>query len=150
MNTLRLGQLLVLLQFLLIFLLAWNPQFIEAVLTFEPSVWILLLAGAGVGFAALWANRPGNFNIHPHPHPRGELVRHGPYRWVRHPMYSAVLLFGLACVVPAPSLETVGYLISLTLVLLGKARIEERLMHAKHPSYAGYAASTKRLFPGLF
>ena len=150
MNTLRLGQLLVFLQFVLIFLLAWNPQFIEAVFTFEPSVWILLLAGAGVGFAALWANRPGNFNIHPHPHPTGELVRHGPYRWVRHPMYSAVLLFGLACVAAAPSVESLGYFVSLSWVLLSKARIEERLMRVKHPSYSAYAAATKRLFPGLF
>jgi protein-S-isoprenylcysteine O-methyltransferase Ste14 len=150
MNTLRLGQLLVFLQFLLIFLLAWNPLFVEALLTFKPGVWLPLLAGAAVGLAALWANRPGNFNIHPHPHPKGALVRHGPYRWVRHPMYSAVLLFGLACVVAAPSAETFGYLVSLMLVLLGKARIEERLLLAKHPDYAGYAAATKRLLPGLF
>jgi protein-S-isoprenylcysteine O-methyltransferase Ste14 len=150
MNTLRLGQLLVFLQFLLIFLLAWNPLFLEAVITFNPSVWVLLLAGGFVGFAALWANRPGNFNIHPHPHPTGELVRHGPYRWVRHPMYSAVLLFGLACVAAAPSVESLGYFVSLSLVSLGKARIEERLMRVKHPSYSAYAAATKRLFPGLF
>lgn len=150
MNTLRLGQLLVFLQFLLIFLLAWNPLFLEAVITLNPSVWVLLLAGGFVGLAALWANRPGNFNIHPHPHPKGELVRHGPYRWVRHPMYSAVLLFGLACVAAAPSVESLGYFASLSLVLLGKARIEERLMSTKHPSYSAYAAETKRLFPGLF
>jgi len=72
MTTLPLGQLLVLLQFLLIFLLAWNPHFIEAVMTFNPSVWVLLIAGGFVGLAALWANRPGNFNIHPHPHPKGQ------------------------------------------------------------------------------
>ena len=150
MSTLRLGQLLVFLQFLLIFLLAWNPLFLEAVITFNPSVWVLLLAGGFVGLAALWANRPGNFNIHPHPHPKGELVRHGPYRWVRHPMYSAVLLFGMACAVADPSAVTVGYLVSLTLVLLGKARIEERLLRTKHSDYAAYAATTKRLLPGLF
>ena len=27
----------------------------------------------------------------------GALVAHGPSRWIRHPMYSAVIAFGLAC-----------------------------------------------------
>lgn len=147
MSTHRLGQLLVLLQFLLIALLVWNPAVWDALAQFKPSVWLAFAASGLVGLSALWANRPGNFNIHPHPHPNGNLVRHGPYRWVRHPMYSAVLLFGIACLLADSSLQALLYLISLTLVLLGKVQIEEKLMAIKHSDYASYAQSTKRLIP---
>jgi protein-S-isoprenylcysteine O-methyltransferase Ste14 len=64
---------------------------------------LLALAGAALGAAALRANRPGNFNIHPAPREGGELVEHGPYRWLRHPMYSAVLLMCAAAAVLAAS-----------------------------------------------
>ncbi|MCU0775363.1 MAG: hypothetical protein MUC74_12955, partial [Ideonella sp.] len=37
---------------------------------------------AGVGSAALAANRPGNFNIRPVPREGGRLVTHGIYRWI--------------------------------------------------------------------
>ena len=59
-----------------------------------PGVWSggLWLASAVLGLWTLWVNRPGNFNIRPEPHPDGHLVQEGPYRWVRHPMYGAVLL----------------------------------------------------------
>src|SRR5659263_263910 len=57
-----------------------------------------LLAGTSVVLAAwtLVYNRPGNFNIRPTPKVHGVLVTTGPYRWIRHPMYTSVLLGGAA------------------------------------------------------
>jgi len=150
MSTQRLGQLLVMLQFLLLALLVWNSAILDALMQWHIAVWLVFAASGIVGLSALWANRPGNFNIHPHPHPDGEFVRHGPYRWVRHPMYSAVLLFGLACLLADPSLQALLYLISLTLVLFGKVLIEERLMAIKHDGYTSYTQATKRLIPWIF
>ena len=53
-----------------------------------------VLVAASVTLAAwtLIHNRPGNFNIRPAPKPQGVLVTSGPYRWIRHPMYTSVVL----------------------------------------------------------
>ena len=58
---------------------------------------LLWLACMALGLWALSANRPGNFNIRPEPKTDGQLVQTGPYRWIRHPMYTAVLLFSIGC-----------------------------------------------------
>lgn len=50
----------------------------------------LILAGASIALA-IWTlvhNQPGNFNIRPTPKTWGTLVTTGPYRWIRHPMYT--------------------------------------------------------------
>ena len=47
---------------------------------------------------ALWTfkhNRLGNFNIIPDIKEGCQLITSGPYAYIRHPMYSAVLLFAL-------------------------------------------------------
>jgi protein-S-isoprenylcysteine O-methyltransferase Ste14 len=111
-----------------------------------------LLAGAGgaLGLAALAANRPGNFNIHPAPRAGGQLVAHGPYRWIRHPMYAAVLLLTAAAAVVAGSgLAALGWALLLA-VLLTKAMLEERWLSAHHEGYAAYCRRTRRLVPGVF
>lgn len=146
----RHGRLLVALQFGLIALLAADaaPAFVSG--RASPAAWLLAGAGVAVGVAAVAANRPGNFNIRPTPHPQGVLVEHGVYRWIRHPMYSAVMLLALAATLAHTSALTVGSLVALALVLNGKATLEERAMAGRHAGYAGYAARTKRFVPGLY
>lgn len=114
---------------------------------FPPMAWLALGISAMVGLWALVANRPGNFNIHPTPRTDGKLVMDGPYRWIRHPMYTAVNLLGLACAMAAGwALAWLLWLV-LTLVLLAKALLEERWMAAMHPDYAAYRARTRRFIP---
>ena len=80
------SRLLVALQFGLIALIALRVEPARI----GPAFVVLLVAGLAVGAWALAANRPGNFNIRPDLKEGGTLVTHGPYRWVRHPMYLAV------------------------------------------------------------
>ena len=107
----------------------------------------LVAAAIAMGLWALTANRPGNFNIRPEPKPGGRLVTSGPYRYVRHPMYLAVLLGMLGfCAGYATPWRWVA-LAALVIVLAIKAGVEERAMAARHPDYAGYARGTKRIVP---
>ena len=111
-----------------------------------------LLAGTSIALAALTLlhNRLGNFNIHPTPKVHGVLVTTGPYRWIRHPMYTSVLLGGAALAWPSGLL--VGWVAwsALAIVLLKKSKLEERWMCEKHPGYATYMLRSKRFFPWLF
>jgi protein-S-isoprenylcysteine O-methyltransferase Ste14 len=115
----------------------------------QVLAWLALGLSGMVGLWALLANRPGNFNIHPTPRADGKLVAHGPYRWIRHPMYTAVSLLGLACALALGSALAWLLWLVLSLVLLVKALLEERWMTALHPSYAQYQARTRRFIPFL-
>jgi protein-S-isoprenylcysteine O-methyltransferase Ste14 len=116
-----------------------------------PLGWGLLAAGAALGVWAVSANRPGNFRIVPVPAAGGRLVTTGPYRWIRHPMYSALLLIGLGLVwtawaALATPLAPAAWLALLT-ALHGKARLEEAWMLRTHPPYVTYRADTGRFVP---
>lgn len=113
------------------------------------AAWGLLAASIALGAWTLWANRPGNFNIHLQPRAGGRLAMRGPYRWIRHPMYTSAACFAAACVAAAPSASSAGAAAALGAVLLTKARLEERWMQERHPGYAAYRASTWRFLPWL-
>lgn len=115
----------------------------------SAGAWALTAAGIALGLWALSANRPGNFNITPAPRAGGRLVQHGPYRWIRHPMYSAVIAVGAACCWAALSgWALIGWVV-LVAVLAVKAKLEERWMSVAHPDYAAYRARTRMFVPGL-
>ena len=145
----RLGAVLVALQFALIAalaMLAW-PVFRQGQV--PAGAWVVAAAGVLLGLWALSCNRPGNFNIRPTPHPGGHLVQQGPYHWIRHPMYTAVLACGLACAWAAATLWGWLGLAALAAVLATKATFEERWMLVQHPDYAAYRARTRRFLPGI-
>jgi protein-S-isoprenylcysteine O-methyltransferase Ste14 len=136
------SRLLVALQFGLIALIASRVEPARI----GPAFVVLLVAGLAVGAWALAANRPGNFNIRPEPREGGSLVTHGPYRWVRHPMYLAVTVTMAAFCAAGDALQW-GMWAALLGVLVAKARREERGLIVAHPGYAGYRARTRAILP---
>jgi protein-S-isoprenylcysteine O-methyltransferase Ste14 len=79
----------------------------------------------------------------------GGVVTSGPYRFVRHPIYAAVLYFAWA--------GTLSHFSILNLVLgicvLAGAGLriaaEEKLLIERYPEYKEYARQTKRIIPFL-
>lgn len=107
------------------------------------------LAGTALGIWTLRANPPGNFNVRPQPRAGARLITHGPYRWVRHPMYSAVLLVGSAPALGAPAgWLMAGWLawIALVVVLFAKALVEEDRLARIAPEYSEYQRTTCCVF----
>jgi len=80
----------------------------------------------------------------------GVLITKGPYRWVRHPIYTAILLF----VWTGALSHAGGVSVLMAAVASGAiaARIgaEEPLLAERFPEYAAYAARTKRVIPLVF
>jgi protein-S-isoprenylcysteine O-methyltransferase Ste14 len=80
----------------------------------------------------------------------GGLVTRGPYRWLRHPIYSAVLYFVWAGIAAHPS--RTGVLVALLASALLGVRLlgEERLLREMYPEYTEYAGHTSRVLPFIF
>ena len=144
------GNALVILQFGLILLIVLVTDLMQGLRERDISVWVSLIISAVTGVSALTVNRPGHFNIHPAPKNQGQLVLHGIYRSIRHPMYTAVLAFSLAALLSAPNMTAAMAFVLLGLVLLIKALLEERWMSQHHPQYRAYMKRTTRFIPGLF
>jgi protein-S-isoprenylcysteine O-methyltransferase Ste14 len=110
----------------------------------------LLLMGGGIAIWAWWVMGLRRLRIMPHPAQQAMLLRHGPYRRIRHPMYAGLLLAGLSCVLWYSTAARIAVWLGLLAVLICKTHIEEQLLREKFPDYVHYASRTWRYFPGLW
>jgi len=146
--------------------LAWVGFFIPLIWVASPAFWFAeyplrsgaLIAGVICVVIGLWlfyrshADLGTNWSITLEVREGHRLVTQGVYRWVRHPMYSALALYsvGQALVIP----NWVAGLSNLVafFVLFGlRVGAEERMMARQFGNeYAAYTARTKRLIPGIW
>ncbi len=80
------------------------------------------------------------------------LITSGLYRFVRHPMYAALGLYGVGQALVLPNwVAGPSYLAALGLLFVFRLRAEERMMREQFgKAYDEYAARTKRLIPGIW
>jgi protein-S-isoprenylcysteine O-methyltransferase Ste14 len=112
---------------------------------------LLAVQGASV-FLMFWARMTfGKRSFHLAANPTaGGLVTTGPYRFIRHPIYAAILYFVWAS---ALSYGTWQESLIASFAILGagiRMFAEEKLVAETYPDYADYARRTKRIVPFLF
>jgi protein-S-isoprenylcysteine O-methyltransferase Ste14 len=119
-----------------------------------PSGSLGWLAASGLGVIAglytLLHNRLGNFGVYPEPLGHAQLITSGPYQWVRHPMYLAVLLFMLGIAMYNGHWINQLSLITLTLAIIGKMNREEAYLREHFDEYGDYCSGSRRLLPFLY
>jgi protein-S-isoprenylcysteine O-methyltransferase Ste14 len=77
-----------------------------------------------------------------------QLITHGLYRWARHPLYTAGLLF--IWLTPVMSQNTLVVIVAATVYIIIGAFFEERKLEREFgAAYAEYKAETPMLIPGL-
>ncbi len=118
-------------------------------LTSSPLVIVVQAAAVVLNIWARRSFQQGAFRVSATPG-GSAIIRGGPYRFVRHPMYSAVLLFVWAAVLSHLSAFTVAIGVVVTVVAITRVVAEERLLRERFPDYGDYARSTKALVPYLF
>ncbi|GEM_PF-205669 len=134
---------LVILQFALLFVLIGNMHLdISCLLCI-----ILYVISSSLGIWAIITMKIGNFNIVPDVKPNSILVTEFPYKFIRHPMYTSVLLFSLGMMLSAYSSFTLSIWLILLVVMFVKAKYEESLLIEKFPDYEKYCANTKAFIP---
>lgn len=83
----------------------------------------------------------------PLPNAHAVLRTGGLYRWVRHPIYSGVLLVATSVTLAAGDPRRLVVLGLLVALLTVKARWEEARLAERFPDYPAYAARTPRFLP---
>ena len=110
---------------------------------------VIFLIGVAFGLWAISHNKRGNFNIRPVLKDGCILITTGPYRFIRHPMYTSVITMMLGVFISTPTLPEFVMLLVLIAVLYLKARREEKLWCSHNPGYLNYKKRTKLFIPYL-
>jgi protein-S-isoprenylcysteine O-methyltransferase Ste14 len=113
------------------------------------SGWGLIVAAVALAGSGLWTIRR-RLSALPAPLEGAVLMRRGPYRLVRHPIYGGLVIgaFGLAA--RGGNLAIAVLATILLGFFVGKSRYEERLLGAAFPGYRTYRAEVRhRLIPWL-
>lgn len=152
------GEYLVLVQFLLMFGFAlwpvWNPWLTLAdLVALAPWRWTaLILCGiVALVFGALGSHALKRY-LTPLPYPvdHSQLVQHGVYGLVRHPLYSSLLFAALGWTLFSLSLAHALLLPIGVLFFTYKAGREEAWLTERHPEYAAYARRVKKFIPWIY
>ncbi len=140
------SRILVILQFLLIALLAWPsaPVALSAELIAAGALFASGLALFGWSFATMPRS---SFTVMPEPRRGNVLGKSGPYKFVRHPMYSSVLLCAIGAALAYSQTFKWLAVLALFVVLWIKLKREERLLAQLHPEYADYKNHTNAFIP---
>jgi protein-S-isoprenylcysteine O-methyltransferase Ste14 len=88
--------------------------------------------------------------IFPEPSANAILITSGPYQYIRHPMYTSVLLCCLGFLLIYFNIARALILVILLIDLLIKLHWEEAMLKSKFKEYWKYCENTNKLFPFIY
>lgn len=151
------GEWYVVVQLILFGLVAFAPATLPGRSVWEqPGRTIGIVAGLIVGGIGGLLVSAGLFSLGrnltavPRPKEDAHMVEHGAYRWVRHPIYSGIILgaFGLGLL--RGGWLALLYVLVLFLFFDIKSRREEEWLREKYAGYAEYQTRVRKLIPFLY
>lgn len=121
----------------------------HALFSYLPLVIAVQLVALGLMLWARLSFGRRSFNVAATP-TAGVLVTTGPYRYIRHPIYTAVCLFCLAGALSNRSPLSVVAILALLTGAVMRMLAEEHLLVDEYPEYREYLATTRRMVPYVF
>jgi protein-S-isoprenylcysteine O-methyltransferase Ste14 len=143
------GEFFVIVQFVLLGLIFWLPDFPAFVFpatslgTFLKYLGFVLLVLAGLKLGR---------NLTPLPKPKtdAQLVTTGLFAWMRHPIYTALMLLTFGISLERGNLLSLILSMCLAVLLEFKSRREELWLLEQFSDYGAYQARVKKFFPGIY
>jgi len=86
----------------------------------------------------------------PPPPSYSRLRVNGFYAWMRHPLYTGLIVGSFGLSIWRQSWVGVAFTVVVFLFFDRKAVVEERLLSERFPEYADYAQRVHRFFPGIY
>lgn len=112
---------------------------------------MLILAGLGIRWWAI-VTLGRFFSVDIAVQEQHRIVQEGPYRWIRHPAYTGLLIIFLGVGIAFRNwVSLVLIVLPITTLFLYRIRIEEAALSEElGTAYLEYRKKTKRLLPGIF
>ncbi len=102
----------------------------------------------GMAFSVYSLSHLGkNFSIIPQAR---NLIQSGPYKFIRHPLYSGELLCSLGAVLASFSIERMTLFLCMVGCQVYRAFQEEKILAGAFSEYPKYQSQTARFLPGIF
>ena len=112
---------------------------------------ILIQSGSIVlGLWAIFSMRQSRLNVLPDVRSGSSLILTGPYKYIRHPMYLAVILFATSLLLAHFTVLRAGVYLLLLVDLILKMQYEEIILMKEFSDYKAYRSKTKRLIPFVY
>lgn len=127
-----------------------HQRFLPELLLFQPFGLTLVIGGV---LFACWARYTlgRNWSVAAQLKHEHELIQSGPYRFVRHPIYSGLLIAFMGTAVMIGEWRALIAFVIILGSFLYKFRVEERLLRLHFgDSYLQYASRTKALIPVVY
>jgi len=151
------GEWYVAIQFLLFALIFFIPLVGQKLVEW-PSPWDMIGLGLGVVLGLVGAltalagvlNLGQNLTAVPYPKEDAVLVESGVFRFVRHPIYSGIILGSLGWGLLTNSLLALLLTLILFVFFDVKSRREEQWLSEKYTDYTAYQARVRKLIPLIY
>ncbi len=116
---------------------------VAGIVCFAAGLWLFFRSHVDLGT---------NWSITLQVRDQHQLITHGVYRRIRHPMYTALLLHAVGQALVIPNwLAGPSYLVPFVILFAGRVRAEERMMLEQFgDEYAAYMKKSKRLVPRIW
>jgi protein-S-isoprenylcysteine O-methyltransferase Ste14 len=131
------------------------PEYFQHSLLPPSAAWMyigLILTAGGLGFT-MWARRVlgTNWSALPSLKKDHELIERGPYRLVRHPIYTGLLLAIVGTCLAGGRVWNLSIVVMAALLLIVKLKAEETLLARQFPdAYLQYQRRVKAIIPFLY
>jgi len=147
-NTRAVDIIYVALQFLIFFLYIVFPNVVN--FDFPKSVfWIGIgISAFGFVFFLIGVFTLGkSLSLYPSPSPKSKLMTRGVFRYIRHPVYTGLLLFLFGISLAFAGLAKFVLFVAAVILFSQKADYEESRLILKYPEYEDYKTQTGKFFP---
>ena len=124
-------------------LLRWSFPFL-----FHVGGYLLMIMGVLILFMAFY-NLGSNLSPFPRPKANAKLVTRGIYRYIRHPIYTAILFGAFGVFLVSGALSQLLIYVLLCILFWYKSGYEEELLVKKFPDYEEYKSTSGRFFPRI-
>jgi protein-S-isoprenylcysteine O-methyltransferase Ste14 len=139
-------QILVFLQFVC-FSLLW---YLNGFYSVNYLLLFIQITAVFIGFWSIFELSKGKISIFPSVKNGAVLIQSGPFKLVRHPIYSCVLIYFSSFLLEEISIFSFMFNILLFVVIISKINLEESLLKAHFENYNNYQEKTFKLIPYIY